>query len=148
MQITKQNSAQASSGNVPNPHLSGLASFHQQQQRISLYQHQASTFAPYNATQKTMQDLGNNRLNKFAGREGPPRSSRQAHSVERGMQMKQQQALQTDEGELEEKLLRMPEGQYIMKQPQRDSARSNDNQRRNKFDGAAGTEGRRGRGGS
>lgn len=43
----------------------------------------------------------------------------------------------------------MPEGQYIMKQPQRESARSNENRRRNKFDGAGSTtDGRRGRGGS
>ena len=100
---------------MPNPHLSGLASFHQKQQQLSTHQYQASAFTAYTATQKTMQELDNNRINKFARRRGPPQSSRQAHSVERGMQMKQQQALQTDEAEAEERLLRMPEGQYIMK---------------------------------
>jgi hypothetical protein len=55
------------------------------------------------------------------------------------------QALQAvEEAQIEEKMLGPQlEGQYIMKQPRRDSARSNENTRRNKFEEIG-----RGRGGS
>lgn len=102
---------------MPSPLLSGLASFHQKQ-----LQHQAGNFNAYTASQqKTMQDLDNSRRGyNLRRRDAPGRqaSSRQAHSVERGMQFKQMQALeQMDEGQIEEKMLRRSglEGQYIMR---------------------------------